>query len=129
MNFENFPAFACRSSESRSVTSQIYLFLLVFNGWYHENLANRQLICVICEKYRKSPVLIAGTLYLKILSGASKKLRTKCPSAENIYFKACLPLFSTTSYLTLAIVGNEMRRAPQRNLAYWPRCIITQMSW
>ena len=50
------------------------LVLLFSNGWYHENLASRQLICVICEKYRKSPVLIAGTLYLKILSGAPKKL-------------------------------------------------------
>ena len=77
MNYENFLGVARRSSDSRCVTSQIYLFLLVFNGWYHENLANRQLICVICEKYRKSPVLITGTLYLKILSGASKKLPDK----------------------------------------------------
>ena len=77
MNYENFLSSACRSSESRCLTSQIYLFLLFSNGWYHENVANRQLICVICEKYRKSPVLIAGTLYLKILSGAPKKLPDK----------------------------------------------------
>ena len=77
MNFENFLGSARRSSESRCLTSQIYLFLLFSSGLYHENLANRQLICVICEKYRKSPVLIAETLYLKILSGAPKKLPDK----------------------------------------------------
>ena len=53
------------------------LVLLFSNGWYHENPASRHLICVICEKYRKSLVLIAGTLYLKILSGAPKKLPDK----------------------------------------------------
>ena len=84
MNYENFLGFARRSSESRCLKSQIYLFLLVFNGWYHENLANRQLIRVICEKYRKLLVLITETLYL-VLSGASKKLQDKpafTPSAR-----------------------------------------------
>ena len=78
MNYENVLSSACRSSESRCLTSLIYLFCsFPMDHENHENLASRQLICVICEKYRKSPVLIAGTLYLKILSGAPKKLPDK----------------------------------------------------
>ena len=52
MNYENFLSSACRSSEPRCLASQIYLIVLLFsNGWHHENLASRQLICAICEKY------------------------------------------------------------------------------
>ena len=90
MNSENVlgsGSSARRSSESRCVTSQIYLFLLFSIGWYHENLANRQLVCAICEKYRKSPALITGTLYLKILSGAPKKLLGKVSVSGKYLFQ------------------------------------------